>query len=204
DLARAAGAEGPEHLVGTQSSGDRERHAGPKDAIIAARRQDPAGSRDAGRDSVTTAPRRQPATERAHPLPAGPDRVPRSREDAMAKSRTTAEVGTTRREFLTAAAAVGGPLLVSPKTAFGTTANSRMRPGLIGCGGRGVWIADLFRKHGGYEVRAAADYFPERLEELVAKVPVPADRRYSGLSGYRRVLDAGVDAVAIETPPYFH
>jgi predicted dehydrogenase len=121
----------------------------------------------------------------------------------MAKRKTT-EAGTTRREFLTTAAAIGGPLLVSPRTAFGTTANSRIALGLIGCGGRGVWIADLFQKHGGFEVKAAADYFPERLEELAAKVPVPADRRYAGLSGYRRVLDAGVDAVAIETPPYFH
>ena len=73
---------------------------------------------------------------------------------------------TTRREFLATAALVSGPLLVSPKTAFGTEANSRVTIGAIGCGGRGTWIADLFQKHGGYQVVAAADYFQDKVDEL--------------------------------------
>ncbi len=110
----------------------------------------------------------------------------------------------TRREFLAAAAAVGGPLLVSPRTAFGSQASSRITLGAIGCGGRGTWIADLFRKHGGYEITAAADYFADRVDEFGAKLAVAPARRFSGLSGYERLLASGVDAVVIETPPAFH
>jgi myo-inositol 2-dehydrogenase/D-chiro-inositol 1-dehydrogenase len=76
--------------------------------------------------------------------------------------------------------------------------------GLIGCGGRGSWIAGLFKKHGGYEIVAGADYFPDRLAEFGPKFGLPGSRLYSGLSGYKRLLESGVDAVAIESPPYFH
>ena len=128
----------------------------------------------------------------------------RRREEAAREVPSRAGSGTSRRTFLTTAAALGGPLLVSPKAAFGTQANARIRLGAIGCGGRGTWIAELFQKHGGYEVRAAADYFPDRLDEFGEKLQVPAERRHPGLSGYRRVLESDVDAVVIETPPFFH
>ena len=36
------------------------------------------------------------------------------------------------------------------------------------------------------------------------KFNVPAARRFTGLKGYQRLLEAKVDAVAIESPPYFH
>jgi myo-inositol 2-dehydrogenase / D-chiro-inositol 1-dehydrogenase len=110
----------------------------------------------------------------------------------------------TRREFLAAAALASGPLLVSPKTAFGAEANSRVTIGAIGCGGRGTWIADLFQKHGGYQLLAAADYFQDKVDAYGEKIGVPAEKRYTGLSGYARLLESGVDAVVIESPPYFH
>jgi predicted dehydrogenase len=109
-----------------------------------------------------------------------------------------------RRRFIAAAAAIGAPLLVSPRTAFGSQANSRIALGAIGCGGRGKWIADLFHKHGGYELRAASDYFQDRVDELGESFQVASERRYTSLDGYRRVLESDVDAVVIETPPYFH
>ena len=68
--------------------------------------------------------------------------------------------GASRREFLASAALVGGPLLVSPRVAFGSEANSRVTLGAIGCGGRGTWIGDLFQKHGGYQITAAEDLIP--------------------------------------------
>lgn len=83
-------------------------------------------------------------------------------------------------------------------------AGPKIRLGLIGCGGRGTWIADLFKQHGGYEIVAGADYFPDRLAEFGPRFGVPAARLFSGLSGYRRLLESGVEAVAIESPPYFH
>lgn len=109
----------------------------------------------------------------------------------------------TRRTFLASTGAAAA-LLVAPRTAFGSDASSRVSWGLIGCGGRGRWIADLFRKHGGYELSAVADYFPERTSSVGGEFGVPGERRFSGLSGYQRLLEQSLDAVVIQTPPYFH
>jgi predicted dehydrogenase len=110
-----------------------------------------------------------------------------------------------RREFIkTTGAAVASLAALHPKHLRGTQVSSKVKLGLIGCGGRGLWIAGLFALHGGYEVFAGADYFPDRVEAFGAKFSVSPDRLFSGLSGYRRLLDCGVEAVAIETPPYFH
>ena len=109
-----------------------------------------------------------------------------------------------RRQFITCAGAALSFTVMKPELVRGTTANSKIKLGLVGCGGRGAWIADLFLKHGGYEVVAAADYFQDRTDAFGEKFNVPAARRYTGLSSYRRLLDAKVDAVAIESPPYFH
>jgi predicted dehydrogenase len=65
-------------------------------------------------------------------------------------------------------------------------------------------MADLFQKHGGYEIRAAADYFENRVDKFGGKFQIATERRYTGLQGYRRLLESDVDAVAIESPPYFH
>ena len=68
----------------------------------------------------------------------------------------------TRRAFLANSAAVAGAALVAkPSTAFGSTANNRIALGLIGCGGRGQWIADLFARDGNYQFIAGTDYFPD-------------------------------------------
>jgi predicted dehydrogenase len=109
-----------------------------------------------------------------------------------------------RREFLATAASIGAPLLVAPGVVRGSQANSRLTLGIIGCGGRGKWMADLFAKHGGYEIREAADYFQDRVDEFGEKSEVPPKGRHTGLEGYRRVLESDVDAVVIESPPYFH
>jgi len=114
------------------------------------------------------------------------------------------ESGTSRREFLTTAVSIGAPLLVSTRAAHGAQASSRRTLGAIGCGGRGTWLADLFQKHGGYEIRAAADYFQDRVDEFGSKFQIAPERRHAGLQGYRRLLESDVDAVVIESPPYFH
>jgi len=106
-----------------------------------------------------------------------------------------------RRAFLKRAAAL---TIVAPGAARGAQANSTLELGLVGCGGRGNWIADLFRKNTATRVVAVADYFPDRAERAGARLGVPANRRYSALSGYKRLLEGKLDAVAIESPPYFH
>jgi predicted dehydrogenase len=111
--------------------------------------------------------------------------------------------GFSRRGFLAGAAAVG-LAVVRPELVTGAEANSRITLGLIGCGGRGNWIADLFNQHGGYQFVAAADYFADRSEGTARRLKVPVNRAFSGLSAYRRLLDAKPDAIVIESPPYFH
>jgi predicted dehydrogenase len=110
-----------------------------------------------------------------------------------------------RREFVAGAGATAFAFsLMKPELVPGAQANSKIALGMIGCGDRGTWIADLFQKHGGYEIVAAMDYFPEKAEAFGAKFNVPVNRRYSGLMGHRRMLQGKLDAVAIESPPYFH
>ena len=104
----------------------------------------------------------------------------------------------------TASAAALSFSIVTPESVRGAEANSKINLGLIGCGGRGKWIADLFEKNGHYKVRAVADYFPDRAAEAGERFQVEAARRYTGLYAYKRLLDQNIDAVVIESPPYFH
>lgn len=110
-----------------------------------------------------------------------------------------------RRGFLAStAAAAAGVLVAQPGQAAGTEYNSKITLGLIGCGNRGKWIAKLFQAHGGYRFVATADYFPDRAREAAAMLEVPEGHAFSGLSAYKRVLDARPDAIVIISPPYFH
>jgi myo-inositol 2-dehydrogenase/D-chiro-inositol 1-dehydrogenase len=79
----------------------------------------------------------------------------------------------------------------------------KIKLGVIGCGVRGAWIAKLFKDHGGYEMYAVADYFQHVADKCGDDLGVNAARRFSGLSGYKKLLECGVEAVALETPPYF-
>jgi myo-inositol 2-dehydrogenase / D-chiro-inositol 1-dehydrogenase len=111
----------------------------------------------------------------------------------------------TRRRFLATAGASALSLAVAqPRLARGHDSDSKINLGLIGCGGRGTWIAELFRQNGHYNVVAVADYFPDRAAAAGEKFKVDKSRRFSGLSGYQRLLDEKLDAVAIESTPYFH
>ncbi len=80
----------------------------------------------------------------------------------------------------------------------------KIKLGLIGCGGRGPWLADLFRRHGGYEMHAVADYFDQSAQQVGQRLAVDRARRFSGLNGYRRLLQSGVEAVAVVNVPRFH
>jgi len=79
----------------------------------------------------------------------------------------------------------------------------KIKVGVVGNGGRGGWIAQLFQKHGGFEMHAVADYFPEVADPCGQGLGVDKARRFSTLSGYKRLIESGVEAVALETPPYF-
>jgi predicted dehydrogenase len=119
----------------------------------------------------------------------------------MAQQSGTGEIG--RREFI-AGAAAAGLTVVKPSLVRGSQANSKISVALLGCGGRGSWIADLFAKHGGYEMVACADYYPDHADKVGDKHHIPASRRFTTLSAYKKLLEQKFDALIVETPPYFH
>ncbi|HEX4488680.1 MAG TPA: Gfo/Idh/MocA family oxidoreductase [Terriglobales bacterium] len=120
-----------------------------------------------------------------------------------------------RRTFLQSTAALSGLLIVSPKTAFGYEANSAVRLGLLGCGGRGTAVATSFAKKAGARVVALADIFPDKLalgkthfDEVNAGLGQPAiDPRlmFHGHTAFQQLsASREVDAIQISTPPFFH
>ena len=107
-----------------------------------------------------------------------------------------------RRDFFKAAA--GGVLLLKPQTVFGSQANSAIELGLIGCGGRGNWIGAFFPEFTGARIVALAEVMRDRLDSTQTSFKVGAARAYYGPDAARELIASKVDAVIIETPPYFH
>ena len=111
----------------------------------------------------------------------------------------------TRRNFLAqsgvAAAALSFPHIARAQDAAGPT----LRVGIIGSGGRSHNVGDMAIQDGRFKIVALADYFQDAVDRQGAKFNVPADRRYTGLDCFRKLIDAGnVDIVAVLSPPYFH
>jgi len=108
-------------------------------------------------------------------------------------------------------AATGSTLgILSSRAAENSSADAKpaefqkkIKLGVIGNGGRGAWIAKLFQKHGGYQMHAVADYFQEVADRCGDELGVDKARRFPTLSGYKKLTESGVEAVALETPPYF-
>jgi predicted dehydrogenase len=108
-----------------------------------------------------------------------------------------------RRDFLKTSAA-SGLLLLKPDTVFGTQANSTVEIGVIGCGGRGNYIGNFFVEYAGARVAALADPFRDRMEAMRSKFNVDPSRMYGGLNGYLDLAASKLDAIAVESPVYFH
>ena len=119
-----------------------------------------------------------------------------------------------RRQFLGAAAGAG-VMILKPQLVRGSTANSAVRLGLLGCGGRGRNVASSFIEHTGAVVTAVGDIFADQLEqgkakldETSAKFGKPAidpSRMFRGPKAYEQLFGCkDVDALYVATPPYFH
>lgn len=113
--------------------------------------------------------------------------------NTLAIGATVSAFGILRSQAAEAAAAVPQP----------TEFARKIKLGVVGNGGRGAWIANLFKRHGGYEMWAVADYFQEVADACGDALGVDKSRRFSTLSGYKRLIESGVEAVALETPPCF-
>ena len=113
-----------------------------------------------------------------------------------------------RRKFLKQTGLAAGALAVSqPFHAMGQTKpqGAKLRIGIIGCGGRSYNVGEMALEDGRYEIVALADYFQDAVDTIGKKYQVPANRRYTGLHCFKRMIDAGgIDIVAVLSPPYFH
>src|SRR5215472_4904839 len=69
-----------------------------------------------------------------------------------------------RRKFIGAAAAAAGVMFIKPELLRGTAANSAVRVGLLGCGGRGTEDATNLVDTGGARVVALGDMFQDQLD----------------------------------------
>jgi len=127
----------------------------------------------------------------------------------------TTDRSMTRRTFVgRTAGAAAVPLITAAsgsltqeegsKAASGAPVGRKLRIAIVGLGGRGSWIAGLFKQHPGYEIAAAVDYFEETANAVGDRLGVPAGKRFSGLAGYKRALDSGVEAMVLEDIPYFY
>jgi predicted dehydrogenase len=110
---------------------------------------------------------------------------------------------TTRRDFArqAGAAAAIGWTIVKPGSVSGTPANSAVKLGVIGPGRRGQAITRHFLKDANVQVTALCDIYDDMLEQAKAKIPAPQANTYKTPQA---LLDSGVDAVYIATPPYLH
>jgi myo-inositol 2-dehydrogenase/D-chiro-inositol 1-dehydrogenase len=108
------------------------------------------------------------------------------------------------RRSVLGAAAVPALLFLKPSIVFGSQANSAVEIGIVGCGGRGVYIGRFFLEDANVRIVALADPIPSQMDALQSELKLDKPRRYGGLNGYRELANSRLDAVVIESPPYFH
>jgi myo-inositol 2-dehydrogenase / D-chiro-inositol 1-dehydrogenase len=121
-----------------------------------------------------------------------------------------------RRKFIeTAAAASAGVMFLKPELVRGTAANSTVRVGLLGCGGRGTEDASNLVDTGGARVVALADMFQDQLDKARAHFDemqkakgfsaLDSSKLFLGPKAYEEIAASKeVDAIVVATPPYFH
>ncbi len=108
-----------------------------------------------------------------------------------------------RRAFLKlSAAALTATALRRGQAPAAAGANEKIIVGLIGCGGRGVHDAGLFRSTPGVEVAYVCDVDEGRRDRAAAELGIQSGRAVGDL---RRILDdQTVNAVIVATPDHWH
>jgi myo-inositol 2-dehydrogenase/D-chiro-inositol 1-dehydrogenase len=120
-----------------------------------------------------------------------------------------------RRKFLEVAAVTAGVMFIKPALVRGTAANSAVRVGLLGCGGRGTEDATNLVDAGGARVVALADVFRDQLDSARAHfdkiqqekgyAAIDASQLFTGPNAYQQIAASKeVDAIVVATPPYYH
>src|SRR5690348_10769792 len=120
-----------------------------------------------------------------------------------------------RRKFIGVAAVTAGAMLIKPSLVRGTAANSTVRVGLLGCGGRGTEDATNLVDTGGARVVALVDLFCDQLDTARAHfakmqqgknyAAIDASQLFVGPNAYQQIAASKeLDAIVVATPPYFH
>src|SRR5947199_9247970 len=121
----------------------------------------------------------------------------------------------TRRKFIAVAAGTAGAMFIKPSLVRGSAANSAVRVGLLGCGGRGTEYATNCVDKGGARVVALGDLFQDQLDAArkhfddmqqgKGYAALDASQLFVGPDAYHRIAASKeVDAIVIATPPYYH
>ena len=132
-----------------------------------------------------------------------------------AKQRLNSRDKLDRRKFIGVAAATAGVMFIKPGLVRGTAANSAVRVGLLGCGGRGTEDATNLVDTGGARVVALADLFQDQLDSARATFDkmqqakgysaLDALQLFAGPNAYHEIAASKeLDAIVIATPPYYH
>ena len=120
-----------------------------------------------------------------------------------------------RREFLGVAAAAASFTILKPQQVRGTDANSQVRFGILGCGGRATEEATSFVENAGARVTAIADLFADQLEkgrkhfdgiqQAKGYSAIDSAQLFKGPDSYKEIAASKeVDFILITTPPYYH
>jgi myo-inositol 2-dehydrogenase / D-chiro-inositol 1-dehydrogenase len=120
-----------------------------------------------------------------------------------------------RRTFLGVTASAAAAMFIKPQLVRGTRANSDIRIGLLGCGGRGTEDAQNLVDTGGARVVALADLFQDQLDAAHAHfdqiqlakgfAALDSSQLFVGPRAYEQIAASQeVDAIVVATPPYFH
>src|SRR5882724_7478684 len=120
-----------------------------------------------------------------------------------------------RRKFIGVAAGTAGAMFIKPELVHGTAANSAIRVGLLGCGGRGTEDASNLIDTGGARVVALADLFQDQLDkardnfnkiqQAKGYATLDASQLFVGPNAFQQIAASKeVDAIVIATPPYYH
>jgi len=120
-----------------------------------------------------------------------------------------------RRKFIKSTAAISAVTIVSPGIVFGSKANSAIRMGIIGCGGRGTGVISSMSDHANVNIVAMADLFSDKLAS--SKVSLDAQNEKKGFSSIANsntyvgsnacnelLSNKDIDAVLISSPAYTH
>lgn len=125
------------------------------------------------------------------------------------------ESASTRREFLktTTVSAASAALLATGNYAFGQ-GPTKLKVGLVGCGGRGTGAAaQALSADPGAVLVTMGDVLPQQLESslnslkgvntIANRVQVEDNMKFTGLNAYKQVLATDIDVVLLATPPGF-